>query len=480
VTVSHVVRGRMLNPRADGSVDYSSDAAIIGDDRGRIVAFGSWNDLSAQFGSAVQGFRRAGGLIIPPMLDAHIHIPQHPIRGRFLEGIIGSPEGGPLLAGLNRNVFPAETLCADTALARRAIEDFRDDTLSHGVVGGAAYMTVHTPATRAALELLADTWGVGLVLMQRFCPPTLRTDELTLDEDIASLAADFGARVIVTDRFAGAVDTPLRRRAVAIATRHELRMQTHLNEQLAEKAWIESLYPEAASYTDVYRRDNLLDRAPILAHCIRMSPAEHDMLAAATQTGAAAAHCPVSNTLLGSGVMYLDEIVSRDVPYAICTDVGASPTTSLLCEMLQFLRVHRGRSRLATPQEALFRTTLAPAQILGLADRVGSFEPGKDFSFVEVAATSKIAAADGAAAASADAVILTDLLDAGDDDLRRYEPGGELGKLVDELAVTGLPVGSSLSELTTDVERTARRLDAKIVRVTLEGRVAFSRGRDTV
>src|SRR5262249_22935194 len=160
------------------------------------------------------------------------------------------------------------------------------------------------------------------------------------ESDVAALARDFGRRAIVTDRFAGAVDTPLRRRGVALAQKHDLRMQTHLNEQQAEKAWTESLYPGYANYTDVYRRDGLLDRAAILAHCIQMTPDEWDILAAATgpgATGAAIAHCPVSNTWLGSGVMLLDEAVGRRIPYAICTDVGASPTTSLFCEMVQFL-----------------------------------------------------------------------------------------------------------------------------------------------
>jgi guanine deaminase len=417
--------------------------------------------------------RQADGLILPPLLDAHIHIPQHPIRGRFLEGVDGSPDEGPLLAGLNRNVFPAEAHCGDAAVAADVIAAFREDTLAHGTIGGAAYMTVHAAATRAALAALDPNWSVGLVLMERNCPEYLRTDQASLETDVAALAEEFGRRTVVTDRFACAVDTPLRRRGVELAKRFGLRMQTHLNEQIVEKAFTESLYPDYASYTDVYRRDGLLDRAAILAHCIRMTQDEWDMLALATgpgATGAAIAHCPVSNTLLGSGVMPLDEVVQRRIPYALCTDVGASPTTLLLTEMVQFLRVHAGRSRYATPSEALYAVTLSPAQILGLADRVGSFAVGKDFSFVE--AKLPVPAAQFS---TADEAIQHGLLELDDEPLSAYLPGGDRGAIVDRLRLSGLPIGDELSQLRADVDATAGRLDAKIVRVTLSGRTAWER-----
>jgi guanine deaminase len=469
MTIAHVVRGPLLNPRTDGSVAFIPDAALIGDERGKIVAVGRWNDVAAQYAVAEGRHRAADGWILPPMLDAHIHIPQHPIRGRFLEGISGSPPGGPLLAGLERNVFPAEGRCADPAIARAVIEAFREGTLAHGVIGGAAYMTVHTAATRDALEMLPPEWFIGLVLMEQFCPTYLRTDEANLDRDVASLASDFGQRLIVTDRFAGAVDSPLRRGAVELSRRFNLRMQTHLNEQRAEKAWIEELYPDAASYTDVYRLDGLLQRAPILAHCIQMRPEEYELLATAKDSGAAVAHCPVSNTLLGSGVMSLDEIAARNIPFALCTDVGASPTTSLLCEMLQFLRVHCGRSKRATPEEALFRVTLAAAQILGLADRLGSFEPGKDLSFIEVACRSSTVGLTSGRA------ILECLLESDDADLSRYAPDGELGDIIEQLRSSGLPVGAELGRLTDNVSATAKRLDEKVLRVTLSGREVWRR-----
>jgi guanine deaminase len=218
--------------------------------------------------------------------------------------------------------------------------------------------------------------------MNQNCPADLRVDEVNLERHLISLAERFGRRVVLTDRFAVAVSSPLRRRAVAIAARFGLLHQTHLNEQVSEKRLVEeSLYPDAGSYTEVYRRDGLLDAPAILAHCIHMTDPELEII---RRHRSAVAHCPTSNTLLDSGVMPLDRMCEQGIDYAVCTDVGASPTTSLLAEMAQFLKVHSRRSRRATPSEALFRTTLAPAALLGLADRIGSLSPSMDFTFVEI------------------------------------------------------------------------------------------------
>jgi guanine deaminase len=153
------------------------------------------------------------------------------------------------------------------------------------------------------------------------------------------------------------------------------------------------LYPEASSYTDVYRRDGLLDHRAILAHCIHMRPEEWQML---DSSGAAIAHCPTSNLLLGSGLMQLDWVLEHKIPFAIATDMGASPTVSMLAEIKRFLLVHSGRSSRATPSEALWRATLSPARILGLEEIVGRLEPGRPASFIEVesAAVASIPSAD--------------------------------------------------------------------------------------
>jgi guanine deaminase len=327
-------------------------------------------------------------------------------------------------------------------------------------------MTVHPRATRIALEQLPEPWSVGLVLMNDRCPGYLRTDVPSLADDIAALAHDFGRRLIVTDRFAVSVDTPLRKQGVALARKHGLRMQTHLDEQRAEKALIEDvLYPDAGSYTGVYARDGLLDCEPILAHCIHMRPEEVDLIAA---TASSIAHCPVSNTMLGSGVMPLDVIRAAGIPHALCTDVGVSPTTSLFCEMAQFLKVHAGSSAAATPEEALRLVTVAPARMLGLGDRIGTFASGMESSFIEVAC-------EGPLPVTAREAILRGLLGMTEADLEPWRRGdGAEAVVVRRLRDEGLDWGHDLAVLDADVRVTAVRLEGRVRRVTRAGRVLWT------
>ncbi|MGA2230050.1 MAG: amidohydrolase family protein [Tepidisphaeraceae bacterium] len=373
--LKQVVRGPLLIPRPDGHVDFHSDGALAGDECGVLTFAGDWNQLAA--GAAAT--RESDGVMLPPLLDIHTHVPQHPVRGRFLEGIPPGAKEGTLLAGLNRNVFPAEARCHAADQARRAVDQFRADTLSHGVVGGAAYMMVSAQATSIALASLPATWSVGLVMMNQNCPADLRTDEDNLERDVERLAEEFGRRLIVTDRFAVAVDTPLRQKAAKLARRFDLRTQTHLNEQCAEKNFVErQLYPQYSGYTDVYRRDGLLDQPCIVAHCIHMRPEEWTILA---RNGSTIAHCPTSNFHLGSGRMQLAQVMDHKIPFALATDVGASPTVSMLAEMGRFLQVQAG---VATAEQALYLATLAPAKALGLDGDLGQLIPGKPMSFIEV------------------------------------------------------------------------------------------------
>lgn len=447
-----IIRGPILNPRGDGSVEWIPDGVIIGD--AKITFIGTYGEFKKQNLTGTPA-RQSKGIILPPFLDAHIHVPQHPIRGRFAEGVVGDPPEGRLLAGLNRNVFPTEGKCSDLEYARATIRAFLQDTLSQGVIGGAAYMTVHPAAAREALRILPPHWHAGLVLMNQNCPEYLRNNESTIDRDLRSLAEEFGSRCIITDRFAVACSSELRRIGVQVAKDYSLRTQTHLNEQVREKQFVEkTLYPTHASYTDVYRADGLLHHRPLLAHCIHMTQDEWRML---EDSQSVVMHCPTSNLLLGSGIMKLDEVREHGLDYAICTDVGASPTTSMLLEMAQYLMIHPQ----ACATEALYRVTLAPAKILELDREIGSFETGKAMSFIEVKTPT-------IAFASAEDAIRGGLLN-GD------QIGGETQEVIEKLRTLSPVNNAQLDRMIVETRSRAAKLESTIQSVTIEGKCAFAR-----
>ena len=466
------VRGPILIPREDGRVLFVPDGVVASDADGVITFVGPQEQFVARHPQALQP-RTSDGVICPPFLDAHIHIPQHPIRGHFMDGVGANPEGGRLIAGLNCNVFPAEGRFEEEAYARQVAHDFVRDTLSNGVVGGAAYASVHASAARVALEVLPELWHVGMVLMNQHCPAYLRTDEATMERDTRDLQARFRNRVIVTDRFAVAVDSPLRRRAVRLAEELGLRVQTHLNEQVREKRLVEeTLYPDAGSYANVYERDGLLAREPLLAHCVHMRAGELDLVA---RRRAIVCHCPVSNTLLGSGVLDLDTLTGHDIDWAICTDVGASPTTSLLVEMAQFLKVHLRYSDRATPSEALRRVTIEPAKIMHVDHLVGRLEVGRPMSFIEIGCERS-----ALVHRTVHEVILAALLDTSSAELDAFASDPDCAAALELLRSSGLDLGPELKCLTDDVERTRQRLEGKVRegkvrRVTLWGKTVWQR-----
>jgi guanine deaminase len=446
-----VYRGPILNPNADGRADYHPRGALALDSSGKIEYIGAWEDRFAKS----HHVELTGGVLFPGLIDCHIHIPQHPIRGNFTRGIDGNPPEGRLLAGLNKNVFPAEGCCSEKAYTELCVQEFLNDTLSKGTIGGVAYMTVHPSAVRAALRILPDTWKVGLVLMDQNCPEYLRTDAQQLERELTALAEDFGSQVIVTDRFAVACSTPLRMAGSKLAERLKLRTQTHLNEQRSEKEFVEkTLYPSYKSYTEVYQRDGLLSRPCLLAHCIHMRDDEWEIVAS---SGAAVVHCPVSNTLLGSGIMNLDEVRRRKIPWAICTDVGASPTTSLLTEMCQFLKVHCGRATV-TPSEALAHTTVHAAKIAELPE-MGRLEIGKPATFAIARETRPFESSEQA---------ILDMVSF--ESLTRSE-----FEYAEQLAEKGLDAGEGLEKLSADVRKNAEATAGKIIRVVVRGQEVFRR-----
>lgn len=370
--------GGRLRAEADGGVAVAGGVVV---DRGPFAA------VRARYpDDAVVDLR--GGVLLPGLVDTHVHFPQV----RAIGGL-----GMPLLDWLSRCALPEEARLADATYAAAVAGEFVDGLLRAGTTTALVFGAHFAPAvdalfTRAAAAGLRLT--AGLVVSDRLLRPELLTTPQRAHADALALAgrwhgAGSGAgtdrlRYAVTPRFSLSASTALLEACAAVLRDVDGALFTsHINENVAEIAEVLGLFPGCPDYTATYHGCGLLGPGSVLAHNVHPGDAELDLLAA---SGAAVAHCPSSNSALGSGLFPLRRHVERGVPVALGTDVGAGPGFSLLREGLQayFVQALLGADGLPlTAAHLLYLATRAGAEAL-LLDEVGDLSVGRGFDAVWV------------------------------------------------------------------------------------------------
>ena len=218
----------------------------------------------------------------------------------------------------------------------------------------------------------------GKVLMDRNAPPGLCDDVATAERECVDLIERWHGvgrnAYAVTVRFAP-TSTPaqLAMAGQLCAAYPSAYMQTHVAENRAEVQWVQSLFPQARSYLDVYARAGLLHARSVLAHGVWLDDNDR---AAIRDTGAQVAHSPSSNLFLGSGLFDWKAAVNARVNVSMGSDVGAGTSLSMQRTLADAYKVQALAGQRLTAWKALHSATLGAAQALGLADEIGSFGVG--------------------------------------------------------------------------------------------------------
>ena len=378
-------RGTILDtpedPFTGGVLRAEADGGLLVRD-GAIVERGGFAGLRARHGEEATVDLR-GGLVLPGLVDTHVHFPQVRVIGGL---------GMPLLDWLTECALPEEARMASPDYARDVAGEFVDGLLRAGTTTALVF-GAHFPAAVDSVFERAATAGLriaaGLVVSDRLLrPELLTTAEQAYGEAVALAARWHGKdrlRYAVTPRFSLSTSEAMLEACAAVLRDVDGALFTsHINENGAEIDTVRGLFPEHAHYTDTYHRYGLLTPRSVLAHNVHPDDAELDLLA---QTGTAVAHCPSSNSALGSGLFPLRRHVERDVRVALGTDVGAGTSFSLLREGLQayFVQSLLGADGLAlTPAHLLYLATRAGAEALDLGEQVGDLSVGKQFDGVWV------------------------------------------------------------------------------------------------
>lgn len=187
---------------------------------------------------------------------------------------------------------------------------------------------------------------------------------------------------IITPRFAPSCTDEVLKRLGKLHRDTGVPCQTHVSENKAEIELVKELFPKSQSYTHVYDEAGLLSEKTILAHCVHLSPEERDLI---KSRKAKISHCPASNTALTSGRAPVRTMLDEGLTVGLGTDVSGGYTPSVLAEAREAIFVSRhvamtdGDAAKLSVAEALYLATRGGAQVVGLENRIGGFEVGKDW-----------------------------------------------------------------------------------------------------
>ena len=343
---------------------------------GKVAEIGAADDLLAAH-PGLPRIDHGDHLIMAGFVDAHAHYSQ--------TGIIAS-WGKRLIDWLNSYTFPEEARFNDPEHATRIADLYLDLNLSNGITTACCYCTIHPESVNAlmkASQARGLAMAAGKVMMDRNAPDNLRdTAERGYDESKKLLQKWHGVgrlRYAVTPRFAP-TSTPDQLAAAGAlwAENPDCLMQTHLSEQHEEIAWVRELFPEARDYFDVYQRFGLAGPGAIMGHAIHLTERER---AAIKDTGSAVAHCPTSNTFIGSGLFDMARAQADGIATGLATDVGGGSSFSMLRTMAAAYEIGQLSGTALHPAQLLWLATVGSAEVLRMPD-IGNLEVGRDADLV--------------------------------------------------------------------------------------------------
>jgi len=383
-----LVHNALLIPVAPEGPDVVEDGWLLVGDDGRIVSTGSGTPPVTP---GAETLDVGGAFVAPGFVSAHSHLFTSGLRGlgvdQTLYGWCDS------MLGFTANCSPEDmywsTLHGSLDFLANGVTtafDFTDPRLSwvpmvEGVRSGVGQLRPLEYLTRQA-DAKADA-GIRYVNAVGM-DVTVGSDEEIFERLAAVVAHDeaadqrqrlrsaiFGAVQWSPRRDTAELELEAMRRFGLINEAHFLETREEVELQRSKFEW----YAEAGA----------LGPDLIFGHFIQTTPEIIDRSAAA---GVGMSWQPASNGRLASGIADIPRMRARGMTIGVglddqaCTDV-ADPWQNMRIGIYQ-QRAQTGDPRSVMPRDMLRMHTLGSAEVLGVADRVGSLEPGKFADFVIV------------------------------------------------------------------------------------------------
>ncbi|HEX6676066.1 MAG TPA: amidohydrolase [Actinomycetes bacterium] len=369
VRAGHVLTMGPAGDLRDGAVAFGA---------GRILAVGSAGEVTGAFPDA-EVVGDEWGVVLPGLVNSHTHLSEALLPGMgedltLFEWIarIVLPAGLHLtreMARVGAMLKGAELLASGVTCV--------NDMFCHGNLGSLASLGavdgLEAVGLRGVVSFGAEDLALGAGATPEAPPAAYLAEHQALAERCAASAL-VGFRLGVGTLLGQSDELLLA--SVEAARRNGWGVHTHLAEVREEIVqarlrWSRSTLEQALEVG--------LREVPLLAaHCVWVGDGDPELLAG---HGVAAAHNPVANMILASGVCPVPALRRAGVPVGIGTDGAASNDSQNMLEALKaaalLQKVARLDPRALGARDVLAMATIEGARCLGLDDRIGSLEPGK-------------------------------------------------------------------------------------------------------
>lgn len=347
--------------------------AFVGIDAGKIVYVGTQEPRIR----ARREIDMRGKLLMPGLINAHTHVPMTLLRGYA--------DDYALQTWLFDHVFPIEAKldarCIKVGALLGMMEQIRCGITSISDM----YFRLPAIAEVAAQAGIKANLSNGATYFgapEQYC---FETDGVTaeMNEMLERWHGYDGGRI----RLDAAVHAEYTsfdgvwRATADFARRHDLNVQVHLSETRREHEECVAKYGKTPAR--LFEEAGLFDARTTAAHCVYVSDEDMELMA---RHGVTAAHNPVSNLKLGSGVARVPELLARGVNVALGTDGVCSNNSHDMFEEIKLAAILqkgvRGDPTLLPAWQALTLATKAGAFAQRREDECGMVRVGMDADLI--------------------------------------------------------------------------------------------------
>jgi 5-methylthioadenosine/S-adenosylhomocysteine deaminase len=167
------------------------------------------------------------------------------------------------------------------------------------------------------------------------------------------------------------------------AREHGTLFHVHSAEEPNTTRWFTAEIEPGMSPVEYADAIGILDEKTVLAHQVNCGPSDVEILA---RTGTRVVHNPLANTILGSGMPPIMEMISAGIPVAISTDgSGSADNQNILGAArlaAQYQKALHQDATLLPAQQLMEMITVVPSAILGLNQ--GELASGRQADWVLV------------------------------------------------------------------------------------------------